>query len=211
MLMTVLATMSTDAGDVAAPPVTPAAALPASAQAQRTMPAPPMPEASLEGSAPRRWYGWELMLSDAAFLTLASRYGRSGPALLGGVVGITLATPLLHVANGNGRAGMRSIAVRSATWLAAAVALIAEMAIAPSPCHSDSCSGSFAAEAALPVAILLAGAVFVLVDDTALATVSTTPDPRQRVALSRSFAPARFVPTLSPTAGGATMGLGGVF
>jgi hypothetical protein len=53
--------------------------------------------------------------------------------------------------------------------------------------------------------------VFVLVDDTALATVSTTAEPRQGVALSRSFAPARFVPTLSPTAGGGTMGLGGVF
>src|SRR5947209_8179530 len=130
----VLATMSTDAGDIAAPPVAAAAALPAAAQAEQTTPAPPVPGVSLEPPAPRRWYGWELMLSDAAFVTLASRYGRSGPAVLGAVIGITLGTPLLHVANGNGRAGMRSIVVRSATWLTAVVALIAETAIAPSPC-----------------------------------------------------------------------------
>jgi hypothetical protein len=130
---------------------------------------------------------------------------------MGAAFGVTLGTPLLHIVNGNGPAGVRSIVVRSATWLTAFVALLAGAALDSSGCHSDSCSGGFAPHPTLALAILVAGAAFAVVDDTALATVPAPPDPARRVALTRSFAPARWVPTLSPTAGGATMGVGGLF
>jgi hypothetical protein len=169
----------------------------------------PVPGMSLERPTATRWYGWELMLSDAVFTTLAWRSGWSGGVLIGSAVGVTLGTPLIHVLNGNGVAGMRSIIVRSSTWLVALGAAIAQTAGGSSNCASDSCPGP---RPTVAVGILVAGGVFALIDDTVLAAVSAAPDdPDRRVALARSFAPTRFVPTLSPTAGGATMGLGGVF
>jgi len=211
ILVMVLAATSADAGDSVAPPAPPA---PAPVLAPGPTPSPavafaPVPGLSFERPAPTRWYGWELMLSDAAFVTLAWRSGWDGGGLIGGLIGVTLGTPLLHLANGNGRAGMRSIVVRSATWLTAGAALLASAAFASTECHGDSCVTG--PDPTVPLAILVAGAVFVLVDETALATVRVEPDPGRQVAHARSFAPARWVPTLSPTAGGATMGLGGVF
>jgi hypothetical protein len=210
ILVMVLATVSADAGDSAAPvsrvrPAFPVPAPPASAGGGFA----DMSNVSVERPAPTRWYGWELLLSDAAFVTVAWQSGWSGGGLMGGLIGVTLGTPLLHVANGNGRAGMRSIIVRSATWLAAGAAVFASEAFPSTSCHGDVCSTG--PDPTVPLAILVAGAAFALVDDTALATVLTAPDPGRQVATARAFAPARFVPTVSPTTGGATMGLGGVF
>src|SRR5437868_3657362 len=100
----VLATLSADGGDAVPPPV-PQAPAPAPASAPPAPPAlafAPAPGATLEPPAPTRWYGWELVLSDAAFATLAWRSGWSGGGLIGSAVGATLVTPLLHVLNGNG-------------------------------------------------------------------------------------------------------------
>jgi hypothetical protein len=210
ILVMMLATMSADAGDAVAPPV-PRAPAPAPVSAPPASPAvafAPVPGGSLEGPAPTRWYGWELVLSDATFATLAWRSGWSGGGLIGSAVGATLVTPLLHVLNGNGTGGMRSIIVRSSTWLVALGAALAQTATASSDCASDSCA---APRPTIAVGILVAGAVFALIDDTVLATGPAAPDPGRQVAHARSFAPARWVPTLSQTAGGATMGLGGVF
>lgn len=192
-MITILAmVLATASGEVTQPPPIPRPAAAPAHQATADAPLAPPDQ--------KHWYGWELLISDAAFVTLASRSHWRGSGLIGAGLGITIGTPLLHAINGNGDSWLWSTTGRSLVWVAAYAAAMATTAGGSSQ-SCDSCTND--APAFLAGAVLLVGGgILLLVDDLYLAQKAAPPDPGRRVAL---------VPSLAPTAGGATMGLCGVF
>ena len=76
--------------------------------------------APLDPPAPGRWYGWELMVSDAVFLLMANDGRISNPELgLGnhqfalGLGGLVLGAPALHLIHGNRRRAAIGLGVRA--------------------------------------------------------------------------------------------------
>ena len=154
----------------------------------------------------KRWYGWELLLSDVAFLTLAAQEPHSTPLLWTAVVGLTLGTPALHFANGNRLMGAVSAGVRLSI-----VGITSALASRGSDCHDDVCKDTVR-DIVLPASALIAGLLFMIVDDTALARVTEPARGASAGPMTSRRPPRRvFVPVVAPTTGGATMALVGTF
>jgi len=200
ILVMVLAAATTtgEAGDPESPPSVPSvprAPAPQPSRAPALTPAPgPAANDSLAPPDLKRWYGWEMILGDAAFVTLASRSHWSGAGFIGAGLGITVGTPLLHAINGNGDAWRWSTIGRSMAWVAAFFAALGVGALSASgPGKND---GPTVIGAGV---LVVGGGIFVLIDDFGFANRPAPP------------ASARFTAAVLPAPGGATMGLGGVF
>jgi hypothetical protein len=104
----------------------------ASAAEGFTTPRPPAhaartgtPASSRSGPPEERWYGWQILISDASSLVLA---GFAGPL---GAAGYLVAPPLIHVSHGQGMRALASVGLRIGLPLAgAAIAIVG----------TDSCS-----------------------------------------------------------------------
>jgi hypothetical protein len=162
-------------------------------------------EASAEESgAPEpegRWYGWELALSDALFLMVATDGHNADPELpLGsvgypvGLAGVVGGAPALHYLHGNPQRARVGLLVRGLT--------VPLFALAQTSLSGQSMNGPDSGDyvlAALGSAAALTAAVFALVDD---------------VWYARAPAPARataMAPTWFVGRGGGGVGLLGVF
>ncbi len=195
--------------DNPAPEPTPPATVRSHRDAELAQP----PAVAREPSVLQRWYGWQLLLTDLASLTLGFE-GKTGVPAVGATIGFTLAAPALHFAHGNRiRAGV-SLLVRASVLGIAAAYGASWNADKSSSCHDDSCKQTL--DDVLPgVLAVLGGAAFVVIDDTALsltdppATPASQSDPSSTARRAGSrFA---FAPTLAPTSGGVSMGLLGIF
>ncbi len=159
-----------------------------------------------------RWYGWQLLLSDAAFLALATQ-SNSSPALgYTALAGIGLGAPALHLANGNRTVAVVSLGARAATF-----ALV--RATAPANDTAQNCStgkgpcldGNGDQLEISTLVALAAGLAFIIVDDTVLARVTEPVVPPHDAPVARSVRSSWFAPSVRPTSGGAALALVGVF
>jgi len=163
------------------------------------------------GTASPSWYGWQLLLADAASLTLAIA-GNSVATTAGAAAGFTLGAPALHFAHGD-----RVTAGVSAIARASMVGAIANIAANSDPdCHDDRCKRTLQDDAS-EVMFLALGAVFVLVDDTLLSFATAGPAFATAGPAGPGAEPTRgapsfaFTPAVAPTVGGISMGLAGRF
>src|SRR5512140_1816341 len=65
-----------------------------------------------------RWYGWQVMLADAASVGLiyAGAQGDNGTLVALGVAGVLTLPPLIHLAHGSESDALKSFAVRAAPF-----------------------------------------------------------------------------------------------
>jgi hypothetical protein len=165
----------------------------------------PAPESDWARLA-RRWYGWQLALSDAAFLTLG-HFSPQGAGTRAASIGLVAVPPLLHFAHGDWKYGVTSAFMRGAVLLTAIHYGItwAARKRCTSPV-AEVCDDEFNIGDLLKgVALSFAGAGVVALDDVVLSIKGDAVRPTP-VATGPSF-----TPTLSPTTGGLAMGLMGVF
>ena len=157
-----------------------------------------------EGAAPApegRWYGWELALSDAFFLLVATDGNNPNPELpIGaagyplGLAGLVVGAPALHYLHGNPHRACVGLVVRGITvplW-----ALVQTTLSGPSENGPD--SGDFVL-AGLGVAAVATAVVFAFIDDIWYARA---PAPARTTALA---------PTWFMNRAGGGIGLVGVF
>jgi len=181
------------------------------ATAPEAMPAVPSPE--LAPPRVRRWYGWQLAISDVTFLTVGtlSKHGRGALVATGG---LALGAPILHFVHGDWKIGIASTLVR-----AAAIAAVASAGgtwawhESPPPCQAgpevcDQTLGQSLDEAGTnllkAVGFLAVGGLFVL-DDTIGSFEGPWPPPSPRAPKPSA------APTVNPTPGGLALGLVGTF
>jgi hypothetical protein len=181
------------------------------ANGPEAMPAVPSPEVA--PPPVRRWYGWQLAISDVTFLTVGnlSKHGRGALVATGG---LALGAPILHFVHGDWKIGIASTLVR-----AAAIAAVASAGgtwawhESPPPCQGspevcDQTFGQVADEAGTnlfkAVGLLAVGGLFFL-DDTIGSFVGPWPTPSARA--PKPIA----APTVNPTPGGLALGLVGTF
>ncbi len=151
------------------------------------------PQLNLAREAPQasRWYGWQLIASDLAAISLISAAAKIGdgpaPVVLGslGVATFLLVPPLLHLAHGSAHDAGVSFAIRTAPAL---LGLAAGVLVARNQDCAEGCSALV-----LPIVGLAGSAVGMVVDWAAL---STEPAPQISVA-----------PVPGPGARGAGLGL----
>jgi hypothetical protein len=181
------------------PPLPPPARSYRSAESER-----PAPSAeALE--PPRASYAWQLLLVDAASLTLAVA-GKTEATTVGATLGFTLGAPALHFAHGNRVTAGVSLLVR-ASMVGVVAATVA--GLDPS-CHDDLCKKTL--DDVMPQLLFLAcGAAFVIVDDTVLSRADAPVRPGTQEQARRSGSSLALAPTLAPTSGGMSMGLAGRF
>jgi hypothetical protein len=73
-----------------------------------------MPQLSAASEPPKkRWYGWQLVISDLTFVTIGS-LARRGQGATIATAGLIAGAPLLHVANGDWKIAIGSVFVRGA-------------------------------------------------------------------------------------------------
>jgi len=157
-----------------------------------------------EGAAPAlegRWYGWELALSDAFFLLVATDGNNSNPELpIGaagyplGLAGLVVGAPALHYLHGNPHRARVGLVVRGLT--VPLFALVQTTLSGPSENGPD--SGDFVL-VGLGVAAAATAVVFAFIDD---------------IWYARAPAPARttaIAPTWFMHRAGGGVGLVGVF
>jgi hypothetical protein len=181
------------------------------ATAPEAMPAGPSPE--LAPPPVRRWYGWQLAISDVTFLTVGtlSKHGRGALVATGG---LALGAPILHFVHGDWKIGIGSTLVR-----AAAIAAVASAGgtwawhESPPPCQGsrEVCDPTFSQvtdEAGTnllkAVGLLAVGGLFML-DDTIGSFEGPWPPPSVRAPKPSA------APTVNPTPGGLALGLVGTF
>jgi hypothetical protein len=154
---------------------------------------------------PRAWYGWQLLVADAASFTLGVA-GKTGATTVGATLGFTLAAPALHFAHGDHVTAGVSLLVR-ASMVGVVAATVAS--VDPS-CHDDLCKKTL--DDVMPQLLFLAcGAAFVIVDDTVLSRADAPVRPGTEEQARRSGSSLALAPTLAPTSGGMSMGLAGRF
>jgi hypothetical protein len=159
------------------------------------------------GPVVRRWYGWQLLLSDITFMTLAVATVQSGPGLVASTLGLTLGAPALHFANGNRVGGLTSLGVRVGTFgLAIALAVATSNGAS---CHDDRCKQTLD-DLRPSIVLLSAGLIFIAIDDIALARVAAG-DAESPGTSARRLGRRTWGPTFAPTRGGAAMALVGTF
>jgi hypothetical protein len=138
-----------------------------------------------------RWYGWQVMLADAAAIGLIYAGAKNDSGVLGalGVAGVLTVPPLIHLAHGSGEDAAKSFAVRIAPF---GLSLAIFAAIHPD--CGDGCGELF-----IPFAGIVLSGVGVIVDWAFFSTESVTPrlslrptlpmgDPRSRgLALALRF------------------------
>jgi hypothetical protein len=170
-----------------------------------------MPQLSAASEPPKkRWYGWQLVISDLTFVTIGS-LARRGQGATIATAGLIAGAPLLHVANGDWKIAIGSVFVRGAlVSLAGALGNTWAWRDSPPPCDSvpEVCDGDVLSDAAHGLEKLLGLALlgtFIAIDDGVLTRTGDGSTPAPPV---RSHA---FAPTLSPTSGGLAMGLVGTF
>jgi hypothetical protein len=202
------------------PPSAPAPAAPAPppqvlAPPHLAPPPVPAPVVPIAGYT-TRWYGWELLLADAASLVVLGN-GKDAAALtyLGGA-GLVLAAPALHLANGNVGKAIASVAVRGGVTLVAMSLLTSESRPCPMPAAIDCTvqrTGDTFADVFLAAGLILGGAIFAVVDDTLLATsiVPATPAPTPTASRGRRLRTTSVSTFIGPSRGGLSLGLTGAF
>ena len=206
----------------AVPPATPPPPPPPAVVSER--PVPQMPDDAGPGTtagpsrappvtagAEKRWYGWQLLISDATFLTLGF-LSREGPGAVSASVGLTLGAPVLHFANGNRVVGgFASLGLRlSLLSIATALGATWRVGSAAPPCHDDACKKD-PGEALLPLVGVAAGLLFLALDDLVLARISQSVDQGGPPVSARPVRGRMIAPMLAPTPGGAAMALVGTF
>jgi hypothetical protein len=152
-------------------------------------------------AAEGRWYGWELALSDALFLMVATDGHNADPELpLGsagypvGLAGLIGGAPAIHYLHGNPRRARVGLVVRGIT-----VPLFALAQTSLSGSSTNGPDGGDYALAALGTAAAVTAVVFALIDDIGYARA---PAPARETALA---------PTWFVGHGGAGVGLLGLF
>jgi hypothetical protein len=169
---------------------------------ERSTPAaPPVVEAAPPVEMETKWYGWQLLLADAASVLIMAD-GDAGIAI--GIGGLLLGAPALHLANHNYVGAVASVAVRGGVALAIA-GLASASAERPACMQGDpGCPVGHVVDdigtAGLVLGLAAGGLVFAIVDDTLLAKVSV---PRVQ--------PGRLAPYVAPQSGGFSAGFGAAF
>jgi hypothetical protein len=140
-------------------------AQPASPHATTSVPMDAEPVLHPRGAEETRWYGWQLLVSDAASISV----GVAGASLSGGddiiplgVMGYLVAPVVIHATHGQGLRALASVGLRGGLPLVAALAA----AIGASGCgsqHYDDCQTSWG------IAGLVTGIVTAIAVDAALA------------------------------------------
>jgi hypothetical protein len=170
---------------------------------------------SAAGAAPPgeqgRWYGWELILSDALFLMLAADGNNANPesglgsaGLPIGLAGLALVPPALHVVHGNPRRAAFGFLVRSVAVGLWGVAVLSDKD--SGSCNGqDSCAGISSGDVALvgmAVAAALGAGIYVFIDDFWYSRTPAAPAARPLLTMA---------PSLSLRSDGGVVGLAGRF
>ncbi len=178
--------------------------------------APPPPSEPEVARLSERWYGWQLVLADVSCLAIGHELQPS-PGAVAATVGLVMAAPVIHFANGDWKLGIASVAVRGAL-MAAAIHYGANWSWTSSsvkdPCGPgfvETCEDAFHDQDRTRqlglLAVILAGAAAIVVDDAVLSVQKEHGDSTPGAARSGHT----IAPTMAPTAGGLAMGLVGVF
>jgi hypothetical protein len=143
-----------------------------------------------------RWYGWELILSDALFLMLAADGNNASPesglgsaGLPIGLVGLALVPPALHAVHGNPRRAAFGFLVRSIAVGLWGVAILSDKN--SSSCNGqDSCPGDISGDVALSglaTASAVGAMIYVFIDDFWFSRVPVGPSARPLLTMAPSF------------------------
>ena len=168
----------------------------ASTTASTSSPAP-TPAASS-----RRWYGWQTLVTDGAFVSfyVLARAGgwtmddtAQGVGILAGLFGMLLGTPTIHAAHGNWGLGLASLLMRVVAFLGAG-------AIGSAVGDPD----EFAAQVAFWATLGIGFAAVMTVD----AVVFGWDDPESDAPSSSGL---RLEPMVAARGNGVTLGIGGVY
>jgi len=202
-----------DEAAVTAPPAT-AAPPPHALEARADHETPGVRGTSLSTPLParprKRWYGWELAISDVAFLLLRDNTSATAGQVTA-MAGIGLVSPVLHFANGNRVMGSVSLISRLAlVGLLFATRPPPPIVTANGECRDDWCKTSL--DDVLPsLMVSLLTVSFMVIDDTVMARVSETPSQpasdSTSVVRRPSAASSTWAPTIAPTRGGASVAL----
>jgi len=159
----------------------------------------PVPPVAAPAQPRNSWYGWELLLADALFVGATVAAGDRVPALsAAGLGGLALGTPFLHLANGNGQAMLLSMLLRSAE-AALVFAVISDFGRAPPPGDEGFGEEIDRDVRALAMTAILAGGLFVILDDSLRARKPSDPPGTAPAEGGAAPAASRAGPVLAPT------------
>jgi hypothetical protein len=168
-------------------------------------PAPPVPNAEAEpATTPTAWYGWQLMLSDAATFALVNVLSESDSGDL-----VTLAflggPALIHIAHGRPQAALKSLGLRCLAPIGgAATGMAVGLAFSDDSKH-DSHGGFWDERVLVGIAIgAVVGELAALVLDYSVLSAGDPPPTRERRSSTMGVA-------LVPRSDGLTLSLGGTF
>lgn len=125
----------------------------------------PDAKCAVDTVVPTRWYGWELLLLDAAAATLLIKGIEHPIAVFTGVSILVVGSPLLHAANGEPSRAMLSLFVRGLA-AGAAVRLMS---------HDGTSGGGDLADELMAFSFMVGGAMFAVVEDLALTITHASP------------------------------------
>jgi hypothetical protein len=191
------------------PPTLATPSTPPTSAAPSTLATPATPATSAPLPTPE-WYGWQILIADAAVAStwvVADRTGSGKLALLG-TFGYLLATPIIHGEHDRLGAAVSSVALRlGAPLMGAFIGLLVETNQCVNPNAGDEISGFSPCEATGAEVGLFGAMIAVSIFDIARAT--TTPG-EASWRPSRDPGPA-WSPVVVPTSSGTTVGLVGRF